>query len=56
MNELDAKRYLRLAYLVETGEWSVGKHEIIDKFGRTDDTYMDDKAELDKYLDELGEY
>ena len=56
MSELDALRYRRLSDLVDTGEWSVAKHDITDKYGNTDDYYMDDKEEMDEYLDSLGDY
>lgn len=50
-DELDAARYRRLAWLVEFGEWSVCKHVIKDSYGLTDDTFMDDKADMDVWLD-----
>jgi hypothetical protein len=50
-DRLDADRYRRLAWLVEFGEWSVGKHVIKDSYGLTDDTFMDDKADMDAWLD-----
>lgn len=49
--ELDAARYRRLAWLVDFGCWSVGHHEIKDSYGLTEDTYMDDKADMDAWLD-----
>ena len=50
--DADAKRYCRLAWLVEAGSWSVGRHEVIDSYGLTEDEYMDDKADMDKQLDD----
>lgn len=47
----DADRYRRLAILVEAGDWSVGQHIVIDKYGMTHDIYMDDKSDMDKTLD-----
>lgn len=44
-------RYRRLAWLVEFGEWSICKHVIKDSYGLTDDTFMDDKADMDVWLD-----
>ena len=47
----DAERYRRLAWLVAFGEWGVVKQVIKDSFGLTEDTFMDDKADMDKTLD-----
>lgn len=49
--ELDAARYRRLAWLVEFGCWSIAHHEIIDSYGSVKETCMDDKADMDKWLD-----
>ena len=51
MDKRDAERYRRLAVLVAAGEWFAGYGEIIDSDGFTDNTYMDDKAMLDEWLD-----
>src|SRR5574340_1248263 len=48
---LDAARYRRLAALVGFGMWSVTQHEVIDSMGVTKDTHMDDKSEMDEWLD-----
>lgn len=48
---VDAARYRRLAWLVEFGEWSLGKHVIKDSYGLTDITFMDDKSDMDAWLD-----
>jgi len=50
-NGLDAARYRRLAWLIEFGCWSVGHHEIKDSYGLTNDTFMDNKADMDTWLD-----
>jgi len=49
--EKDAARYRDLASLVEFGKWSVGAHRIVDSYGNTNDTFMDDKAHMDTMLD-----
>ena len=48
---LDAARYRRLAALVGFGMWSVTRHEVIDRMGATKDTSIDDKADMDEWLD-----
>lgn len=47
----DAERYRRLAVLVEAGEWGCFYSVIIDSYGKTDDTYMNDKKHMDEVLD-----
>lgn len=50
-DKVDAERYRRLAALVEAGEWFVGSSKVVDSYGLTEDTYMDDKAMMDLRLD-----
>lgn len=47
----DAERYRKLSVLIESGEWFAGFGETIDSMGSTDNTYIDDKADLDNRLD-----
>ena len=47
----DAARYQRLSALVEFGVWSVGKHEVIDSYGNTDELSMNNKSHMDDWLD-----
>jgi hypothetical protein len=47
----DAERYRRLGLLVEVGSWSAGMHVIKDKWGATEDTFIDDRAHLNELLD-----
>lgn len=47
----DAERYRRLCVLVEAGEWFAGYGEIINSYGALNDTFMDDKAMMDEWLD-----
>lgn len=49
--QADAKRYQRLAVLVNAGEWFTGYSTVKDSYGLCDETNMDDKAMMDKYLD-----
>lgn len=46
----DAARYRLLCVLVERGEWCVGKSEIVDGYGSTNETWMGDKAQMDEEL------
>ena len=48
-DELDAERYRRLAWLVRFGDWSVVIH--VNKYGLKNDRFMEDKIDLDAWLD-----
>jgi len=49
--ETDAERYRQLARAVEFGDWGVARIEILDSFGRTHNTWMDDKNDMDTSID-----
>ena len=49
--EPDAVRYRWLCKEVEHGSWSIAQHTVIDTFGCTRDTFMDDKAHADATID-----
>lgn len=53
----DATRY-RYRWLcdgVQNGDWSIGKHVVIDSYGFTEDTFADDKADADAMIDQTRE-
>lgn len=53
MSDPDAERYRRLCVLLEVGEFGVCRDtEQRDRFGPLGEEFADDKAELDRWLDD----
>ena len=56
MSELDALRYLRLSDLVQSGGLVLSYENISLAHHFPDEHFMDDKEEMDAYLDAMGKY
>ena len=55
ISDPDAERYRRLCLLIDVGEYGVSRDtKERDRFGPVGQEFADDKAELDRWLDDPG--